>query len=84
MTRFLEIIKAIFECFFIGFVIKYSLVFGLEARLEDFFLNVAGYYMISGLLATYAVWQIRDSEVYNFLKERKSASINSESSGDSC
>lgn len=73
--RFWKILTALVECFFIGFILRFSLVFALEARLESFFLNVAGNYMLSGLAAIYAVWQIQDSLIYKYFQERKQKAL---------
>ena len=80
--RILKILSALVECFFIGLIIRFTLMFALEARLEAFLLNQIGYYMISGILATYVFWQVRESQIYNFFKERKRAGINSENASN--
>ena len=76
--RFWKIMTALVECFFIGFILRFSLVFAFEARLEEYLLNTAGNYMLSGILAIYAVWQIQDSIVYKYFKEKKDASLDKE------
>ena len=83
MDRFIKVVHALVECFFIGYLLRFSLVFAFEARLADNLFNVVGDYMASGGLAICAVYFIGDSLMYKYFKERKRASLDSESDSDS-